>query len=343
MQLLDRVREIRAEEANLDAKHFTRARSHLAEEIHRELNRTVRSKRRLGLKLSLSLGGLGAAAAGTFAVVAIVASSVVAPPPGGVSSAAAAEVLERAAQSVLTHVSAADTPLAPGQYLRIETTRNTVTTDGSAQDKPAESGAFSEQNVTVTYVPADRSADWIVETKAEVITGVYGPDGEEFLERVKAEPIATEPSIRAFPAGIRTYGDEKQPIDMYRDSYDQMPRDPDALLAWFDALAPGGYSWLAILNALYENLPPADLRAAMLGALARTSDFTLVSEAGTVATIERKTEETVQQYVIDTESGVILSVIDPRRHPNDFVPADLPDAVQTFTMSIVDSAPMPTE
>lgn len=343
MQLLDHVREFRADEAHLEPEHLTVARDALAREIVGAQKHPARARRglSLGLGLGLGLGGLSTAAVGTVAVVAIVAGGVVAPPPGSVSTASAAEVLQKAADSVLAHVSAADAPLAAGQYLRIETTRDAVWSDGSSSDVPAESAAFATHNVTVLYVPADRSDDWIRETKPEEITGIYGPDGEAFLASVKAEPSQAETGVEAIPAGVETFGDVTQPIDMYRDSYGDMPRDPDALLAWFQAQTPGGYAWLAILNALYQNLPPADLRAAMLGALARIDGLALISEDGHLATIQQVREETTQQFVIDTESGLLVSVVDPRRHPNDIVPAELPDSVQTFTMTIVDSAPTP--
>lgn len=343
MRSLDDVRELRSDEASVKAEHLRVARQVLEIEIEQAKPRPIRAKRRVGLGLGLGLGvgGLGAAALGTFAVVSIVASSVVA--PAGVSSASAAEVLEKASAAALAQVNAVDAQVAPGQYLRVETTMDQVTTDGTATDEPAESGAFSRHSVEVVYVPANRSGDWIVETKANEVTGVYGPGGEDFLERVLGEPDTSEDSVRAYPAGIRMYGEQAQPIDMYRDQYDEMPRDPDALLAWFEAQTPDGYAGLAILNALYQNLPPADLRAALLGALSRLPEFTLVAEDGELSTIQRSNPETTQQFVINTDTGMLVSVIDPARHPNEIVPDWLPDQILTFEMSIVDSAPDPTQ
>lgn len=342
MRLLDDVRGLRADEAHVDAEHLDVARHVLEIEIAQAAPRPARARRRVGLGLGLGLGvgGLGAAALGTLAVLSFVAGSVVA--PAGVSSASAAEVLEMASDAALTQVGAVDARLAPGQYLRIETTMDQVTSDGSATLEPPEAAAFRRHTVEIVYVPADRSQDWIVETRADEVTGVYGPRGEEFLERVLAEPSTQEASVRSYPAGIRTYGEEAQPIDSYRDQYDEMPRDPDALLDWFEARTPGGYVGLAILNALYQNLPPADVRAALLGALSRLPEFTLVGEDGDLATIERANADTRQQFVIDTRTGMLVSVIDPARHPNRIVPEGIPDQVVTFDTSIVDSAPEPT-
>lgn len=73
-----------------------------------------------------------------------------------------------------------------------------------------------------------------METRADEVTDVYGPEGDEFKKRVLS-----------------------------------------------------GYGSLAILNALYQNLPPAELRAALLGALSRLPEISLVAEDGELATIER--------------------------------------------------------
>ncbi|MDF2559182.1 MAG: hypothetical protein K0R99_628 [Microbacterium sp.] len=342
MQLLDEVRELRSDEAHVEAEHLSVAQRVLEIEIERSKPRPAKAKRRrrIGWGVGLGVGGIGAAALGTFAVLSIVAGSVVAPPT--TSTAAAAEVLERASEAALAQVGAVDAQLAPGQYLRVETVMDQVHTDGTAQDLPAETGAFRRHTVEVLYVPADRTQDWIVETRSDEITGVYGPDGQAFLESVLAEPQFDEASVTAYPAGVRTYGEETQTIDQYRDQYDEMPRDPDALLAWFESQTPGGYAGLAILNALHQNLPPADLRAALLGALSRLPEISLVAEDGDLATIERNNAGGDQQFVVDTRTGMLVSVIDPQRHPNAIVPDGLPDGVQTFTTSIVDSAPTPT-
>lgn len=39
---------------------------------------------------------------------------------------------------------------------------------------------------------------------------------------------------------------------------------------------------------------------------------------------------------------MLVSVVDPARHPNPIVPEGTPDQVATFHASIVDSAPEPT-
>lgn len=342
MQLLDHLGDIRAEEARVGPEQLKTARAALLREIARTRGNPGRARHRRRFGTGFGRGGSGAIAAGALAVVAIVTGAIVAPAPGTMPAASAAEVLKRASASVLTSVSAADAPLAAGQYLRIVATRTAITSDGTGPDAVPESAAFATRNVTTLYVPADRDEDWIRETESEEITGVYGPDGEAFLRRVKAEPSTAETGVVAIPAGVETFGDTTQPIDPYRDSYDDMPRDPAALLDWFQAQTPSGYEGLAILNALDQNLPPANLRAAMLGALARIDGIALVTKEGSLATIQQTRGDRTQQFVVDTESGLIVSVIEPQRYPNDIVPDGTPDARVTLTMSIVDSAPLPT-
>lgn len=340
MLLLDEVKELRADERSIGAEKLTVARGALLQEIARA-GRPERARRRLGLGLGIGLGGVGLAAAATVAVTAIVAGSVVV--PVAVPEAAASEVFLQASEAVLSEIGAADAQLQPGQYLRIETVMEQVTTDGSSSLQPAESGAFRTRSTSVLYVPADRTQEWIEEIRDQEVIGVYGPGGQDFLDRVMAEPNSEAASVRAYRGGVKTYGDVEQPFDMYRDDYDAMPRDPEALLEWFAQRSPGGYAGLAILNALYQNLPPADVRAALLGALARVPGFTLVAKDGDVATIERSSEESTQQYVIDTSTGNILSFIDPQRFETDIVPEGMPDQITTFSMTVVDSAPEPTE
>lgn len=342
MQLQDEIRGLRENEAHVDLEHLEVARHVLDIEMGRSTRaRTPRRRNAMKVGLGLGLGGLGVAGVGTFAVLSIVAGSVVAPPAA--PSAAAAEVLQEASAAALNHVSATDAALAPGQYLRVVTTLDQVASDGFAEDRAPTSGAFQRRVVSVLYVPADRADDWILETRPEEILGVYGPEGDEFLQKVRGEPSTVEPSVTAYPAGIRTYGDEQQPFDMHRDDYDEMPRDPAQLLAWFEDRTPGGYAAMEILNALYQNLPPADVRAALLGAFALIPGITLTNEEGDLATIEWSRSESRQQFVVNTRTGMLVSIIDPQRHPSDIVPEGMPDGVQTFEMSVVDSAPTPPQ
>lgn len=84
------------------------------------------------------------------------------------------------------------------------------------------------------------------------------------------------------------------------------------------------------------------MRAALLGALSRLPEITLVAEEGDLATIQRSSADATQQFVVDTRTGMLISIIDPARHPNQIVPGGIPDNIQTFRMSVVDSAPKPT-
>lgn len=304
------------------------------------LNGLEKPRRRPRTRFALGLGGLGLAAAGTAIVLAFTAGTVVLPLSYAIPAASAAEALEMAVESTLDGVSAADTTLRPGQYLRIEVTRDYLWTDGSATDEPSREAAFTHRDTENLYVPADRSDAWVLEIRPSEVTGTYGPGGQKLLNSVKpgADRVA---GVQSFPAGLRDYGGSTQPLDRFRDSYDEMPRDPKQLLQWF-INTNGEYASMAILDAIYMNLPPADLRAAMLGALAESGDFTLVSADATTATLERRGDWGTQQFTIDTHSGLIISVTDARRHTDDVVPEGTPELRETFALSIVDSAPAAT-
>ncbi|MFK4788304.1 hypothetical protein [Microbacterium sp. ZW T5_56] len=340
MSWVDEVRTVRTDETQVTEAQLATARRALQREIDRTASdgrsrsRQPRSRR---LGLSLGLGGVGVA--GALAVVGIVAGSVFAPVPS--PDAAAAEVFLQAQESVLDGIGAADVTLEPGQYLRVEQVTEQLTTDGSQSDVAAEKAGFLLRQVSVLYVPADRSEDWIVEADAAEVVALYGDDAEAFTANVLSEGLSQD-VLTAYPEGVR----DGQPIDKYRDDYDTMPRDPDELLAWFGTRAPESYVGFELTNALFQNLPPADIRAAMLGALARVPGYTLVSRDGNIAVVQEAPlsdgpEARNTLLTIDTSTGQILSFTDVQRHPGNVVPADIPEQVITFTTSIVDEAPTP--
>jgi len=337
VKLSDLVPEIEKESDPAAARRIARSRSKLLHEVAQSPRR-----RRVGGRLAVGIGGFGALVAGTAVIVAFVAGSVFAPVPATIPAASADEVFEQAAQSILDHVGAADTHLNASQYMRVEIIRDYLYTDGSQDLQPAKSGAFTHRDVDVLYVPANREDAWIFETKPTVVTGTYGPGGAKLLNSIKPGSDR-EAGVQAFPGGVRTYGNVTQPIDRFRDSYKDMPRDPQQLLDWF-RVQEGEYAWMAILDALYMNLPPADLRAAMLGALAISGDFDLVSVDGNDATIQRtgNVDQVVQQFVIDRATGFIDSVTDLRSEQDDIVPPGIPNIQESWVVSVVDNAPTPT-
>jgi hypothetical protein len=343
MSSIERVREIGADERMPEAR-IEAARRTLLREMAQEARKAPRARtRRVGLGLGIGLGGAGALLASSAAVTAIVAANVVAPPVA--PHAAASEILETASAAV---TSAQESMVADGQYLRIETARDYLVTDAEINSDagpgaPAVEGAFTYQEVDVLYVPADRSQNWIEDTTTPTeVTGVYGPGGDELRDSVMGGYDYRESAVRAYPEGIRSYPGLEQPVDVLRDSYDEMPREPEELLKWFQTTSPGG-EVKAMLDALYMNLPPADIRSALLGALALSEAFEVVDQTEETATLELdRVEGGSEQFQIDTTNGIITEVVTVR-DDDAIVPAGTPDIRQTFTTSVVDTAPAPSE
>lgn len=294
------MRAIRADEIHLDPENLTSARQSLENEISSPHHATP--TRRRALRWGLGLGGAGIANAGTFAVIAIVGGSVVAPLSD--QPASASEILEQAAAATLDEISAADQPLAPGQYLKVSRVTEQVITNpdlmftaGGTPPEPETCAAFTVSNVTDIYVPADRSADWIVDTQGDVVTDYFGPKGEELKTAYYKVREPVPPSVWSHPNGaiMPEFGTPEFPytFDAWREKYAEVPRDPAELFAWFEArsFAYDGFSEPSdldvvntILWVLQANLPPADLRAAMLQAIADSEVFEVMSVSDSTAT-----------------------------------------------------------
>lgn len=101
--------------------------------------------------------GRWAAAVGT--VAAVVAGFIVVqavPGDAPVAAAAAAEVLNRAADKI----GASDPVVAPGQYLYVESRR----WDMATTEADGRTVSYLEENVTQTWVPHDRTQEWLQRT-----------------------------------------------------------------------------------------------------------------------------------------------------------------------------------
>ncbi|GAA2540195.1 hypothetical protein GCM10009860_21230 [Microbacterium mitrae] len=339
MNQLDLVRDARKEESTVEPQDLAHARGAL----NRAMNEAAQTTRAGARRRRMRVGIGGVASVGALAAVAFVATSVFAPPPSTENTAAASEVLQAAADATLTSVTGVDVPLDDGQYLRIETTLDQVMFNQNIANP--ETAAFGLQRDSVLYVPADRADDWLLETLPGEVTGVYGVGGQEWLEAVQGESqtwMNQATTVAALPGGVEASG---QPVETYRDQYDEMPRDPQQLLQWFRDAAPNGYAGFAIVNALWLNLPPADVRAAMLLALAESGEYALVAQEGDLATLERVVDadragESRQQFVIDTAQGLIVQMIDSPEYP---AVLNLNQTTMTFTLTVVDEAPAPTQ
>ncbi|HZU92111.1 MAG TPA: hypothetical protein VFF85_00710 [Microbacterium sp.] len=334
MELIEQVREIRADEAVLGEMNVRVARAALSQEIIRGVAPQRRRIRRARAWAGLGIGGLVAGAA----VTAIVVGSVVA--PVAVPNAAAAEVFEAAAQSVTTN----DPALSAGQYRRTEVTTEYLFTNsdnGVPRDPSADSG-FIERVTTVYFVPADRADDWIVDDTAprEVIE-MIGDGAQRFLDSVRAGGDTREDRIVAIPAGVQGGA----PLDRFRDLYDTLPRDPDKLRAWAKEEGQGSETKV-LMDLVWLDLPPADLRSAAYRALAQVPGFEVKSTQGELTTLEHSAdigngETLVSTLEVNVESGEMRSYTSSilKSSGDGIAPEGVPDMRITFNSSIVDAAP----
>ncbi|MFJ2553008.1 hypothetical protein [Microbacterium sp. NPDC087591] len=328
MQLLERVREIGADEAQVAEESIQNARRALNREIAGGLAPRAR-RRRLRAWTGIGIGGLVAGAA----VTAIVVGSVVAPPSTPIASAAV--VLAEAAEVTLT--TEALTP-APGQYIRISETwtqpmRGFVPEEGTEIDV-----TYTLSRTRTLYVPADRSEDWIEDsTDAEKITDVSEPQWKGRIEEQELSGGRMLPDIVAHPGG-RIMGGDGWETHYYHLSpmsrlYGQMPRDPQALLDWLAAYEPdSGYPPPRLTEPIDFNLAPADLRAAMFQTMALLPGARVVSQDGdftTVAIPDGGESNWMETVTIDMRRGLMVGRSS----------LDSPESRGSLDVSIVDSAP----
>lgn len=356
MDVLERVRDIDLNGTTVTDAQINNARQELLREISKESRRT-RSGRRRWLGASALVGGVA---------VTAVAISVLTPPQ---IDPAAAAVLENAADVT---IAAIDTTLAPGQYLRIQTDSEQLWqwdvgmgdeawerfNNGNRAD--AEAGLVVQES-RVLYVPADRSADWIWDWSADPqVAATYGTRTDEATADWAAREAASNsgywPDVQALPGGEipAAEGDDTQYLlDSYRPVYDQMPREPQALLDWFRARSGDpnvSDQWVvdAMTDVLTANLMPAELRAAVLRALALVPGIRVSGVDGPATTLEYQSGDWLYtrttEITLDTELGMISSLAQTTSNNvigSDTIPATVPDSRTTVRTTVVENAPTP--
>lgn len=355
MPLMERVREIGADEAQITEENVRVARHALLRETARGVRPNPARPRRRAWA-GIGIGGLVAGAA----VTAIVAGSVLA--PTSAPDAAAAEVLERAATVT---VDAKDASLAPGQFLRIETVSEHLqfwnaawADDGDENTMPFNASrdgadaAVLVRDTRVLYVPADRTADWFYDWGHAEAVESFGERGEEAAETWSLWPGAKGAGrgvIERLPAGeYLAEGGDEPPMpylaDRYRPFYGEMPREPQALLDWLRAQSgmSGAEADRWFVASLSDpsaiNLMPADLRASFFRAVALVPGFELVGEESGSATLRYVVpDHRTTTIVIDTDQGLILSIAE--NYGAGGPTGDTPDSITRVVTSVVDSAP----
>jgi len=369
MDLLTLVREIGKTPDTAAPDRIARSREHLLASLPDGPSR--RPRRRWVLGGSAALGSLVAAAT----VAAVVIGGTVAPVVSQPASAAAIDVLNEAAGVVITGV---DPAVGAGQYLFIRETFDLVRLwdidDDSDLSDPvtgfnspllkSSEGALFLRGTRDLYVPRDRTGDWVLDDRAptEVIDVVGDPGTLAAYERLTAkfpESDADPGGIEALPGGLQEYDpkttEDDRYWDQFRESYDDIPREPRALLAWYrEHLFAEGDDWVvfqSVGRTLSSDVMPADLRAASLHVLGLLNGVDVAGKADTVVTLEMPVQQggdddfgglLVSELDIDTSTGRIVGVRESYpNHPTDLWPAGVPWVSWKIDVTVVDQAPTP--
>jgi hypothetical protein len=281
---------------------------------------------------------------------------VTAPPPPAapVEIVGAAAVLERAAELAPL----ADPSLQPGQFLQIARDIQYVVTHGEPVDGSSEFGVPRENADSawivsgryVEYVPADRSAEWVRVFEPEIsVLEYFGADAPFYAEQWLAMVQRSEPIIERYQGGLDYLPEDGGPVYASDAYFAQMPRDPEALLAWqrerISAETPEEEAEALVMLLIQDlelNAAPADLRAAMFRALSLLEGVDIQSAEGPITTLSFRFDAVGAQYAtmsIDTETGLVVASTNTRPTGDSIVPSDVPDNRVLTSTSVVDAAP----
>lgn len=346
MDSVERVRDFARSDESLSDAQLGSARQRLLREIAAE-ERRARTPRRWAFPSLL-------AGAAVVAVVAVV--SVVLPMR---APSAAAGVLQNAAS---LSASAVDIEVPEDQFLAVETTGTYLLLWDADMPAPwarfnngdpraAEAG-LEVRSTSTLYVPADRDADWTLVTSAPQVVADYGDRAGEARTDWARQNAGIQNEVAVYPGGVSTTpdGGASSYFDG-RDVYDQMPRDPGALLDWWRERSglSGGEAdkWAVsgIAESLSVNLMPADLRAAMFNALALLGNAKVVATEGTLTTVafpwELGSRSLETRLVIDTRRGLLIGVTELEYVESSFFPAPVVLEETTVSTGVVETVPAP--
>lgn len=354
MLLMERVRDLGADQAEPSDESVRRARAALATAV--SVARAPRGgRRRARVWTGLGVGGLTAGAA----VVALGVGGILVPV---VPDDAAAAVLERAASVT---VDAEDLLPGEGQYIRIETVDEFVQfwDAGAADDGEDDTFAFNASRDTgdaavlvrdtrVLYVPADRSADWFYDWGSAEVVRSFGAQGARAAQEWSSSPgasIRERGTVQILPGGAWPVGDgDPAPVphlaDGYRPHYEEMPREPSALRDWLRAQSgmtgAEGDRWVvaSLSDPSAINLMPAELRAAFFRAIALIPGFQVVGEDGGTATLRYEVPgHRTTTIVVDTARGLVDSIAEG--YGSGGVIGDTPESTTSVVTEVVDEGP----
>ncbi len=364
MDALDRVR-LMASDVMVSKDGVERARTVLESTLEDQ----PRPRRVLALRIGI---GLAAAAAAT-AIALVVAlwqpnastpvaitphptpertveptpTPTVTAPPSSPPLTVAGVVEEAAALAPLT----VGSEISSGRYLRVDTTTETLARyvpGGDIYQTPRASAVagWITQNSYTTYIPADRSAEWVrVFSPDHPLVRGFGPDAEALYASWLARTWHEGFTLRTL-GGVPGSETEPGEILMGSDAYfAQVPRETDSLYNWYASRSDGdpALTFLLVVQDLEMNAAPADLRAAMFRALGRIPGVVISSVEGAVVTlaIEWQFQGDFRQnsVSVDTATGFITASTSTRGSGGTLIPDSVPDHRITTTFSAVDVAP----
>ncbi len=369
MDVIDEVRLIAADQ-DIDEAALARSRDRLERVLAGEP--AVRAARPVRPALAIGVGAGAVAAVAATALVVSLWQPAPTTPVAGTHEPTAPEstrapdptpshedvetadgVLERMA--VLAPASAGS-QIAAGRYLKLESRVEQLVLANATQafDVPrdAATSGWVVASTYTTYIPADRSAEWVrVFHGDRTLVSTFGPDAAARFAEWDASFAYFDSTL---PPGGIVYrerggmpGTASEPggLLLASDAYfARLPRDPDALYAWYASTAgEPGAEFMLIVQDLETNAAPPELRAAMFRALSRTPGVTIAEAAGSVVTLQRSWtyagESRTNAVTVDTASGLVLASTMTRGSGGSLVPDSLPDSRTVTTITPVDSAP----
>ncbi|KQR38050.1 hypothetical protein [Microbacterium sp. Leaf159] len=367
MDVFERVRDVNAG-LTLTEDRVSAARLRLLQGIDDSRNaERKRLARRPMFVIAGAVTGVAAVTAGVVVVGQMTAPSpqveaiptfAPTPPPSPSTGdpferATVASVLESAAGAT---VAGGALEAAPGQYLRVEhqTTQLVLyqPTDQYTKwdaTRASATAAWTASGTYFTYIPGDRSQEWVTLFEPKTTIGQTFGAGADALATEWLGTTLQEQIIDRHAGGIDDGSDPQTGSDAY---YAQIPRDPQQLLDWYrtfmigDVLDEDSQIASMIIQELQRNAAPADLRAAMLLALRAMPNGKIVSVDGSLVTLEFSFTWTSDRFdswtdtlTVDTSSGFVSASSRTLGSEGTLVPAAVPNFSVVTSISIVDDAP----
>lgn len=367
MDVFERVREVNRG-AGLSEEHRTSARARLLSGIDAG---TAATRKHIARRPVFLLAGVAAGVAAATAGVLVVAQldapepRVEAVPVQTLDPRPQGEPLPRPSATSGTGVTEpfpGTTPRA-GQYLHVTTTvdsllyrdpRVTVFTWPWHEEGLPPISALLVRDHSETLVPADRTGEWSGTQgpntqRLQFFPEDQGPGGESAWDILL--PASDSVGQWTFSGGFDT---EVGPPRGSAEYYAQFPRNPQALLE-FAKNFERGYDMppeqadeaavITIMDELRSNVTPADLRDALVKALALSPIVEASSANGSTTYrvalqyIDARTDTLTIDEATGWMSEYTLRYDRTDGADGDMVPTDVPDIRFTSTVSIVDAIP----